>query len=79
MAGDTGARSRGRRCVNGATRCPSVFALLAVTRASASRRDARIGMSDRLDATRDGSIRVPEGDLVGGGGDGLGTLRRRRG
>src|SRR3989454_137154 len=46
MAGDTGIRSRGRIRLSVRSREPSDLALLASTRMSARRRDARIGMSD---------------------------------
>ena len=46
MAGETGTRSRGRIRLKVRSRAPSVLALLASTRISARRRDARIGMSD---------------------------------
>src|SRR5437867_1526874 len=48
IAGDTGIRSRGRIFANTLTRCRAVLALLASTRMSARRREARIGMSERL-------------------------------
>ena len=46
IAGETGTRSRGRIRLKVRSRAPSVFALLASTRMSARRRDARIGMSE---------------------------------
>src|SRR5438093_12707843 len=48
IAGDTGIRSRGRLFANALTRCRAVLALLASTRMSARRREAKIGMSERL-------------------------------
>src|SRR5256884_409706 len=46
IAGDTGTRSRGRIRLSVRRRVPSDFALLASTRMSARRREARIGMSE---------------------------------
>src|SRR5881296_186008 len=46
MAGETGIKSRGRMRLNVRSRAPRERALLASTRMSAKRRDARIGMSE---------------------------------
>src|SRR4026208_2497318 len=50
MAGATGTRPLGRSFVHAFTRAPRDLALLASTRMSARRRDARIGMSDSASA-----------------------------
>ena len=50
MAGATGTRSLGRILANALIRAPRDLALLASTRMSARRRDARIGMSDNASA-----------------------------
>ena len=46
MAGETGTRSRIRMRLKARNLAPSDFALLASTRMSARRREARIGMSE---------------------------------